>query len=137
MTHDTKQEPSTFAHGAASMIVRQLTESTPFITKDGSQIRSLLDRTNAPVQQQSLAEATIPPGRRTQPHYHPVTEEFYYVLGGSGLMTIGEEEQAVRPGDAILIPPGTRHTLLNNGQAPLRILCCCAPPYSHEDTVLE
>jgi mannose-6-phosphate isomerase-like protein (cupin superfamily) len=35
-----------------------------------------------------------------------------------------------------VIPPGTRHKLWNTGPEPLKLLCCCAPPYSHEDTVL-
>jgi mannose-6-phosphate isomerase-like protein (cupin superfamily) len=118
------------------MIVNSREEAVPFATKDGSTIRSLLDRTNAPVQAQSLAEATLEPGARTQEHYHPHTEEFYYVLAGAGTMTIDGEQREVGPGDAILIPAGARHTLQNHGRERLVILCCCAPPYSHEDTVM-
>lgn len=119
------------------MIIRRRDASIPFTTKDGSTIRSLLDRANAPVQQQSLAEATLPPAAQTTPHYHALTEEFYYVLEGRGVMTVAGEEHAVAVGDAILIPPGARHTLRNTGEGPLRILCCCAPPYAHEDTYLD
>lgn len=119
------------------MIIRQRDRSAPFTTKDGSTIRSLLDLANAPVRNQSLAEATLPPGTHTQPHRHPATEEFYYVLRGEGLMRVDKDEQEVGPGDAILIPPGASHTLANTGAGDLIILCCCAPPYSHEDTILE
>jgi len=112
-------------------------DSTPFVTKDGSTIRSLLDRTNSTAANQSLAEATVPPGGATEPHRHPLTEEIYYVLSGTGQMTLGEETADVAPLDAILIPPGTRHTIRNTGETPLVFLCCCAPPYSHEDTVLD
>ena len=42
------------------MIVQNLSHQQPFTTKDGSTIRSILDRTNAPVQNQSLAEAQVP-----------------------------------------------------------------------------
>jgi len=52
-------------------------------------------------------------------------------------MTLGIEQRDVQPGDGILIPPGTRHTIRNTGAGPLVFLCCCAPPYSHEGTVLE
>jgi len=38
------------------MTVLNLAAQTPFVTKDGSEIRSILDRTNAPVEKQSLAE---------------------------------------------------------------------------------
>jgi mannose-6-phosphate isomerase-like protein (cupin superfamily) len=119
------------------MLIQNRDAAEPFQTKDGSIIRSLLDRTNAPVQNQSLAEATVPPGRETTPHQHLRSEEFYYVIEGRGLMRIDEEEREVRVGDAILIPAGARHGLFNPGESPLRILCCCAPPYDHEDTVLE
>ena len=51
-------------------------QSPPFTTKDGSTIRSLLDRAVAPVQQQSLAEAALPAGGATQRHYHRLSEEF-------------------------------------------------------------
>ena len=111
--------------------------SVPFTTKDGSEIRSILDRTNSSAAQQSLAEATLPPGARTEPHVHPRTEEIYYILRGAGRMTVGAERQEVGPGDGILIPPGTCHTIQNVGQEPLVFLCCCAPPYADEDTVLE
>jgi mannose-6-phosphate isomerase-like protein (cupin superfamily) len=118
------------------MIIRARRAAVPFRTKDGSEIRSLLDAGNAPVRQQSLAEATLPPGTATTPHHHRSSEEFYYVIEGQGRMTVGEEQSDVGVGDAILIPPGAVHTLRNTGDGPLRILCCCAPPYSHEDTFL-
>lgn len=118
------------------MIVRNREASEPFTTKDGSTIRSLLDRSNAPVANQSLAEATLAPGAQTTPHRHPRSEEFYYVIEGAGVMSIDGESSEVGVGDAILIPPGAAHTLKNTGMSALTILCCCAPPYSHEDTEL-
>jgi len=124
------------AAGDGTLEVVNRSTSEPFITKDGSEIRSILDRTNSAVANQSLAEATLPPGAMTAPHLHPHTEEIYYVLRGAGLMTLGAERRAVGMGDGILIPPGTSHTIQNLGQDPLVFLCCCSPPYSHEDTVL-
>jgi mannose-6-phosphate isomerase-like protein (cupin superfamily) len=78
----------------------------------------------------------IPPGTATQLHFHPKTEEFYYVIEGCGRMKIGDEVNEVVVGDSILIPADAVHTLQNTGSADLKILCCCAPPYSHDDTVL-
>ncbi len=118
------------------MIVQNLEAQAPFTTKDSSTIRSILDRTNAPVQNQSLAEARLPLGAATQPHYHKQSEEFYFILEGAGEMTLDGESRLVGPGDAILIPAGAWHTL--RATAPgLRFLCCCAPPYAHEDTYFE
>jgi mannose-6-phosphate isomerase-like protein (cupin superfamily) len=117
------------------MIIQNLSAQSPFITKDGSTIRSILDRTNAPVQSQSLAEARVPAGGRTERHYHKVAEEFYFVLEGVGEMEIDGERRSIHPGDAILIPPHAWHAVV--ATEPLRFLCCCAPPYSHDDTFFD
>jgi mannose-6-phosphate isomerase-like protein (cupin superfamily) len=114
------------------MTILNLAAQTPFTTRDGSTIRSILDRTNAPVQNQSLAEARVSAGRATQRHYHRLAEEFYFILEGRGMMEIDGVSREVAPGDAILIPPGSWHTIV--ASEPLRFLCCCAPPYAHEDT---
>mgnify|MGYP002147010938 CR=1 FL=1 len=114
------------------MTINPLSQQTPFTTKDGSTIRSILDRTNAPVQLQSLAEATLPPGGRTERHYHKQSEELYFLLEGTGLMEIDGVERVVAAGDAILIPPGAWHRI--RAVEALQFLCCCAPPYDHADT---
>jgi mannose-6-phosphate isomerase-like protein (cupin superfamily) len=114
------------------MEIRNHGSQTPFTTKDGSTIRSLLDLSNAPVAHQSLAEATLPAGGRTERHYHKLSEEIYYMLSGSGIMEIDGETRDVTVGDAILIPPGAWHQI--HASEALCFLCCCAPPYAHEDT---
>jgi mannose-6-phosphate isomerase-like protein (cupin superfamily) len=118
------------------MDVKNLEQVPSFITADGSEIRELLAHRNSSIRHQSLAEARLAPGMSTIPHYHPNTEEIYYITHGVGLMTIDGEQREVTVGDAIAIPPGARHTLLNTGTETLRLLCCCAPGYEHEDTVL-
>ena len=71
--------------------------ATPFVTTDGSTIRSLLDLSNAPVANQSLAEATIAPGESTVRHYHRVAEEIYYLVQGTGEMEIDGERRCRWP----------------------------------------
>lgn len=119
------------------MTVNQIAEQPPFTTADGSTIRSILDLTNAPVEEQSLAEATLPPGGATERHYHVVSEEFYYILSGKGEMELSGETRSVGPGDAILIPKGQWHQITASSDAELKLLCCCSPPYSHEDTYFD
>jgi mannose-6-phosphate isomerase-like protein (cupin superfamily) len=110
--------------------VASLATAMPFTTKDGSTIREL-HHTAA----QSLAEATLDAGRSTQRHCHRATEEIYLVLEGEGELDIDGESREVGPGDAALIPPGAWHEIAAKTQ--LRFLCCCAPPYSHDDTFFE
>jgi quercetin dioxygenase-like cupin family protein len=107
--------------------VSSLATTTAFTTKDGSTIRELHHTAL-----QSLAEATLAPGRSTQRHYHRATEEIYFVLEGEGELQIDGETRRVAPGVAALIPPGAWHEIL--AETPLRFLCCCAPAYSHDDT---
>lgn len=107
-----------------------------FTTKDGSEIRELLAHRNSAIRHQSLAEARLAPGASTQEHYHVRTEEIYFITSGTGRMRLGAEERDVAPGDAIAIPPGHRHKLTNTGTDTLTLLCCCAPAYEHDDTVI-
>jgi len=108
----------------------------PCITKDTSQIREILAPRNSALKNQSLAEATVAPGKSTEEHYHPKTEEIYYILQGSGKIRIGDRVEKVGPGDGVAILPGQRHKIWNTGNTDLVFLCCCAPVYSHEDTVI-
>ncbi len=118
------------------MEIVRLEDRDPFITADGSSIRELAGLPSGNSVNQSLAEATVPPGGETQAHFHRVTEEIYLFTAGSGRMQLGEEEREVRAGDTVVIPPGTPHKLVNTGPEPLVLLCCCSPPYADEDTVL-
>lgn len=111
-------------------------DAPAYITKDGSEIRELMHPALHGNRQQSLAEATVAPGQKTQLHRHALTEELYHVSAGSGIMTLGGAHFAVAAGDTVLIAPGTPHRIEATGAEPLRILCCCSPPYSHDDTEL-
>ena len=116
------------------MEVHSRDDATPFTTADGSTIRVLLDAEAGGATNQSLAEAWLDPGQATERHYHAQTEELYVLLDGSGEMEVEGERRRVAPGDAVLIPPGAWHQIRAGGAEPLRFLCCCAPPYSHDDT---
>lgn len=119
------------------MIVRNIAEAEPFTTKDGSTIRELLGIPTAPVRNQSLAEATLVAGQATDRHYHRVAEEIYFITEGSGLMEVDGVQRRVAPGDAILIPPGAWHRLTADSDTVVKLLCCCAPAYTHDDTYFE
>jgi len=119
------------------MDVQNINRVPAFTTKDGSEIRELLAHRNSAIRNQTLAEARLPPGASTIAHHHVRTEEIYYLLEGAGFMRVGAETQAVAAGDAIGIPPGAVHQITNTGRGVLKFLCCCAPGYEHDDTVLE
>ena len=108
----------------------------PYTTKDGSVIRELMHPDHHETKMQSLAEATIPAGSETFMHKHIKTEEIYHILQGSGLMFLGDKQFDVIVCDTVLILPGTLHRIRNSSEVDLKILCCCSPTYSHDDTMI-
>jgi mannose-6-phosphate isomerase-like protein (cupin superfamily) len=115
----------------------QYYQDTPeYQTKDGSIVKEILHPSRHLIKNQSLAEATVAPGQQTQAHFHLKSEEIYYVQSGHGRMTMADDSFNIQPGMAICIAPGTIHQLTNTGEEALIILCCCAPAYGHEDTIL-
>lgn len=109
---------------------------TEYKTKDGSIICELMHPDHHKVKQQSLAEAIIPIDTETELHKHNSSEEIYHITQGEGLMTLGNDNFSVKEGDTICIEPGMPHKIRNTAKIELKILCCCSPTYSHEDTVL-
>ena len=117
-------------------IFSQYSQVTAYTTRDGSQIRELMHPDSQGNKQQSLAEATVTPGEKTLLHKHLKSEELYFITQGNGKMTLGNTSIEVANGHCICIPPNTPHNIENTGDIDLKILCCCSPAYSHNDTEL-
>jgi quercetin dioxygenase-like cupin family protein len=103
-------------------------DASAFTTKDGSTIREYFHTGG-----QSLAEASLTARDSTQRHYHARSEEIYLIVEGGGELEVDGDVRIVASGDAILIPPGSWHRL-TAGEDGVRLLCCCVPPYSDDDT---
>ena len=94
----------------------RLEDRPSFITADGSSIRELAGVPTGNAANQSLAEATVPPGGETAEHFHRTSEEIY-------LFTAGRDDAPrrrggpVRAGDSVVIAPGTPHKLSTPGRA--------------------
>ena len=108
----------------------------PYVTLDGSRITELVRPERGVSRNVSVAEAVIGPGESTQRHTHGVSDEVYYVLDGEGVVTLAAKSHAVGPGSCVFIPAGGAHAARCEGPEALRILCICAPPYTHEQTIL-
>ena len=64
----------------------------------------------------------LAPGAEVPRHTNAVEHE-QYVLAGEYVVGIGEEERAVSPGDALLIPAGVEHWYRNEGDEPGAFIC--------------
>lgn len=85
----------------------------------------------------SIARARVPAGGATRRHRLTGTTERYLILEGAGLAEIGDRQPfPVRPGDAVLIPPGTPQRIANTGTGDLVFLAVCTPrfrPHNYRD----
>jgi mannose-6-phosphate isomerase-like protein (cupin superfamily) len=63
------------------------------------------------------------PGNR-----HRGSDQWLYVVSGSGRATLGGRGQALRPGTVLLIERGVTHEIRNTGRAPLKTLNLYVPP---------
>ncbi|MBN1122282.1 MAG: cupin domain-containing protein [Anaerolineae bacterium] len=67
----------------------------------------------------SMNEAYLDPGREVEEHQHQDAEEIFFILGGRGTMLVDDEPVPLAAGNLLLIEPGERHLLRNNGADPL------------------
>jgi uncharacterized cupin superfamily protein len=65
----------------------------------------------------------VPPGKCAFPkHSHRVNEEMFFVIEGTGELTVGDTKYSIKQGDVIACPPGgkeTAHQILNTGTSEL------------------
>jgi mannose-6-phosphate isomerase-like protein (cupin superfamily) len=63
-----------------------------------------------------VAYAMLQEGKSYELHSHADHEEVYFIISGSGTMTIEDETCSIRDGDAIYIPAGNKHSISNTGE---------------------
>ena len=66
----------------------------------------------------------VPPGKRAFPfHRHHVLDELFYIVSGGGEFRFGDETLALRAGDIVGAPAGSKpHQIINSGLEDLRYL---------------
>lgn len=74
-------------------------------------------------QETSVWRVEIAPRTPATPH-SLTREEVFVVLDGEATVEIDGVGDAARPGDAIVVPAGVEFALANDGDQPLRLLCC-------------
>ncbi len=115
------------------MFVKDLQDCEEFTAGDGSLLRELLHPDKAGLAiRYSLAHAIVKPGMITHSH-RLKTSELYYILEGEGIMHIDGESKAVRPGQAVYIPPGSTQHIHNTGKSDLNFLCIVDPAWRPQD----
>ncbi|MEC1178194.1 cupin domain-containing protein [Metasolibacillus meyeri] len=86
---------------------------------------------------------SIPVGGDIGMERHPATDQFFYIEEGQGFVRIGDRrdraeiERVVNPGDAIFVPAGKWHNIVNIAHRPLKLFSIYAPPEHRFGTVNE
>jgi mannose-6-phosphate isomerase-like protein (cupin superfamily) len=99
--------------------------------EEGCHIREISNSSNdANV---SIARARVAPGGRTCWHRLDGIFERYLVTEGHGTVEVGDlAPEAVGAGDLVLIPPGVRQRISNDGHTDLVFYAICSPRFSAE-----
>ena len=113
------------------MIVRNINDKevldTTYIAHGGAIAQMILDRRT--LQEIGfLAIARLDPGKEIEAHVDPM-EEIYFIANGSAEMRVDDEKRQVTAGDAVWIPAGSVHALLNNGDQECTILVVASPAW--------
>ena len=74
----------------------------------------------------------IEPGGNQRTHSHS-PEQIYFIIEGTGAMSVGTETEKVCAGDCIFIPSGFDHGLTNDGAVKLRYFSASAPTFSRDE----
>jgi mannose-6-phosphate isomerase-like protein (cupin superfamily) len=67
------------------------------------------------------------PGQAQRAHAHEGSDKVYYVLSGTGLFTVGEEEENLGEGHAVIARSGVSHGVRNVTNENLVLLVTMAP----------
>lgn len=82
-----------------------------------------------------LVLMSIPPGGEIGEEVHKDHDQFFRVEEGAGEVLIDGKRSKVKSGDAIIVPAGARHNIVNTGDEPLRVYTLYAPPNHRDGTV--
>ncbi|MFC6863545.1 cupin domain-containing protein [Halomicroarcula sp. GCM10025817] len=76
------------------------------------------------------AEMTVDPGRTVggPDNYHAESDQWLFVVRGTGLVTVDGDTQRVEDGDLLRIEARERHGIENDGDEPLKTVNFYTPP---------
>ena len=83
-----------------------------------------------------LVLMTLQPGEDIGEEVHDDIDQFFRIEKGEGTVEIDGVANAVEDDDAIIVPAGARHNVVNSGQQPLKLYTLYAPP-EHKDGVVQ
>ena len=102
------------------------------LTKENTDFRRVL-YTGAHMQ---LVLMTLAVGEEIGLETHEENDQFFRFESGSGKVIIGETEYTVGDGDAVVVPAGTPHNVINTGDTSLALYTIYSPAH-HKDGIVR
>lgn len=82
-----------------------------------------------------LVLMALKPGEEIGSEVHEDRDQFFRVEAGAGAVFIDDVKSAVKADDAIIVPAGAKHNVVNTGSEPLKLYTLYAPPEHRDGTV--
>lgn len=102
------------------------------LTRDNSDFRRVLY--SGPHSQ--LVLMTLPPGEEIGMEVHEENDQFFRFEEGQGKVIIDGNEYGVSDGDAVIVPAGAQHNVINAGSGSLRLYTIYSPAH-HKDGIVR
>lgn len=83
-----------------------------------------------------LVLMSLLPGEEIGMEVHEDNDQFFRFEAGNGTVIVGETTYDVADGDAVIVPAGTQHNVINTGEESLKLYTIYAPAH-HQDGVLR
>ncbi len=82
-----------------------------------------------------LVLMTLQPGEEIGEEVHEDHDQFFRIESGSGEVLIDGQRTPIKDDDAVIVPAGARHNVINTGDAPLALYTLYGPPEHREGVV--
>jgi mannose-6-phosphate isomerase-like protein (cupin superfamily) len=86
--------------------------------------------------QLSVIHERMQPGSAETRHLHRVARQFFFVLEGVLTVELPHAHEVLRAHEAVEVPPGTPHNVVNRSCLPVEFLVISEPP-SHDDRLAQ
>ena len=83
-----------------------------------------------------LVLMTLKPGEEIGEEVHEDHDQFFRIEQGEGVVVIDGKRHEIQEDDAIVVPAGARHNVINEGDESLKLYTIYGPP-EHRDGVVR
>jgi|SRR5882672_553684 len=83
-----------------------------------------------------LVLMTLAPGEEIGEEVHEDHDQFFRVEEGEGEVVIDGQRHRIRDDDAVVVPAGARHNVINTADEPLKLYTLYGPP-EHRDGIVH